>query len=292
NGAIGGVNWILKKIGTDKKLDTWNAPRFARGTGKDGHKGGLAYVGDGGEKELVRLPNGKTFLSPATDTLLNLPRGTHVFSGSQTKAILNGQIPAFKGGTISNLFKSSKNLLSKGTSAVKNAVGDVWDWMDKPAELLKTTLNKHVNLDSIKGLPLDLAKGAVNMVKDNGVSYIKKMFDFGIGDMGDIGGGGANKAKQWILKAMSITNTPSSYLKGLMLIAKRESGYNPKAINLWDSNAKAGHPSRGLFQTIPTTFAAHKKAGMDNIYNPIHNAVAAIRYMISRYGSIGNVPGL
>lgn len=33
-------------------------------------------------------------------------------------------------------------------------------------------------------------------------------------------------------------------------------------------------------------------AGMNDIYNPIHNAVAAIRYIKSRYGTVFNTPGI
>ena len=53
-----------------------------------------------------------------------------------------------------------------------------------------------------------------------------------------------------------------------------------------NSNAKAGHPSKGLLQTIDSTFNTYKMPGMNNIWNPIHNAVAAIRYMFARYGHI------
>lgn len=68
-----------------------------------------------------------------------------------------------------------------------------------------------------------------------------------------------------------------------------ESGGNPSAINNWDSNAAAGHPSKGLLQTIDSTFAAYALPGHNDIWNPVDNAIAAIRYMIDRYGSIYNV---
>jgi hypothetical protein len=67
--------------------------------------------------------------------------------------------------------------------------------------------------------------------------------------------------------------------------AIQESAGNPNAINNWDSNAAAGMNSRGLFQTIPSTFSAYRSPKLpNNIYNPLANAVAAIKYMISRYG--------
>lgn len=105
-------------------------------------------------------------------------------------------------------------------------------------------------------------------------------------------GAAGGSVKEWLLAAMKATNTPISWLPGLMTIAQHESGGNPNSINLWDSNAKAGHPSQGLMQTIPSTFEDHKAPGMNDIRNPIHNAAAAIGYIKSRYGSISNVPGI
>jgi hypothetical protein len=46
----------------------------------------------------------------------------------------------------------------------------------------------------------------------------------------------------------------------LEAIAQRESGFNPNAKNNWDSNAKAGHPSEGIVQYIPSTFQSHSNA--------------------------------
>ncbi len=75
-------------------------------------------------------------------------------------------------------------------------------------------------------------------------------------------------------------------------IIQHESGGNPNAINNWDSNAAAGIPSKGLMQTIDPTFEAYKAPGYDDIYNPVHNIVAGIRYSIDRYGGVENVPGV
>ena len=45
-------------------------------------------------------------------------------------------------------------------------------------------------------------------------------------------------------------------------------------------------------QTIKPTFDAYKKKGLNDIMNPVHNAVAAIRYIKKRYGSVFNTPGI
>jgi SLT domain-containing protein len=88
---------------------------------------------------------------------------------------------------------------------------------------------------------------------------------------------------------MRLTGVPDRWFQGLMTIASRESGFNPRAINLWDSNAAKGTPSIGLMQTIMPTFLANALPGLGDIYNPVHNAVAAIRYILARYGDISNV---
>jgi hypothetical protein len=68
-------------------LSAQSVPAYADGT--DNHKGGLARIGDGGEHELVRLPSGKQFISPDTDTLVNLPKGTQVIPVSDIEAMGN-----------------------------------------------------------------------------------------------------------------------------------------------------------------------------------------------------------
>jgi SLT domain-containing protein len=78
----------------------------------------------------------------------------------------------------------------------------------------------------------------------------------------------------------------------LWIIIKHESGGNPGAINLTDSNAAAGDPSKGLMQTISTTFNAYALPGHRSIYNPVDNIIAGVRYAIARYGTLGNVPGV
>jgi hypothetical protein len=78
----------------------------------------------------------------------------------------------------------------------------------------------------------------------------------------------------------------------MLALIQHESSGNPNAINLWDSNATAGHPSKGLMQTIDSTFTEHHLPGHDNIYAPVDNIIAGTRYAIDRYGSISDVPGV
>lgn len=113
------------------------------------------------------------------------------------------------------------------------------------------------------------------------------------------GGGPApsGKLKEWIDQALEILRAhgyPPEKMNpaDINMIIMHESGGNPHAINLWDSNAAAGIPSKGLMQTIDPTFNSYKLAGHGDIYNPVDNIIAGVRYSISRYGSVSNVPGV
>lgn len=75
-------------------------------------------------------------------------------------------------------------------------------------------------------------------------------------------------------------------------MAEGESARNPNAVNVWDSNATRprqadGAPansSRGIWQCIPTTFAAYHMAGTStSIYDPVASAAASINYVMDRY---------
>ncbi len=103
--------------------------------------------------------------------------------------------------------------------------------------------------------------------------------------------------KQWIAQAKQVLiemgYPPESIDENaIALIIEHESGGDPNAINNWDSNAAAGHPSKGLMQCIDSTFSAHAAPGHTDIWNPVDNIVAATRYSIDRYGSLDSVPGV
>ncbi|QHM06422.1 hypothetical protein C7M27_02360 [Bacillus subtilis] len=179
--------------------------------------------------------------------------------------------------------------MNSKSSEVKQAAKDM-------AKRVEQAFREELDIHSPSRVMMSLGRFAsIGVVKGLGSVDVKKYAEKQAGSlaaaysgMGAMGG----NVKQWIMAALMATKTPMSWLPGLMTIAQHESGGNPNAINLWDSNAKAGHPSQGLMQTIPSTFNDHKAPGMGNIKNPIHNAAAAIGYIKSRYGSINNVPGI
>lgn len=89
----------------------------------------------------------------------------------------------------------------------------------------------------------------------------------------------------WINEALALVpNAGHRLAPGIRNMIMHESGGNPRAINNWDSNAKAGTPSIGLMQTIGPTFNEYAIKGHKNIYNPVDNIIAGLRYAIANYG--------
>ncbi|MFC9699937.1 transglycosylase SLT domain-containing protein [Streptomyces sp. NPDC056943] len=104
----------------------------------------------------------------------------------------------------------------------------------------------------------------------------------------------ADNLDGWIRESLDIMaqrGIPGSY-DGILRNVMRESSGNPQAINLWDSNAVAGTPSKGLLQVIQPTFDAYHVPGTStDLFDPVANITAACNYAADRYGSIDNVNG-
>jgi len=93
--------------------------------------------------------------------------------------------------------------------------------------------------------------------------------------------------KQWIHQALVLSGHTGEHLApGIANMIRHEDGsLNPRATNNWDSNAAAGTPSIGLMQTIQPTFDSYAIKGHRNIYDPVDNIIAGLRYALSRYGA-------
>mgnify|MGYP001593885020 CR=1 FL=1 len=144
-----------------------------------------------------------------------------------------------------------------------------------------------------KGSGSDISFGAGKPVGEDKIDVSKVSYDkTGLGVLTD------SEIKATIDKALDlngISDDPKvrgQWHEVLTFMADKESSRNPDAVNLTDSNAIGapaadGHPgqsSRGIWQTIPTTFAGNHVSGTStNIYDPVANAAAAVRYTMNRY---------
>jgi LysM repeat protein len=113
---------------------------------------------------------------------------------------------------------------------------------------------------------------------------------------GRYNGGGA--VGSWVSQACGIMGVPSAnWVRGYEVLCARESSGNANAINTYDCNAHGaiqsdGHPlncSRGAAQCIPSTFASNHVARTSaDIYDPVANIAASMRYVRNRYGVSSN----
>ena len=193
----------------------------------------FATVGDKGRgngpggfrHEAIKYPNGKMALTPNRDTTAFLPKGSSVMNGAQTHSMLSG-MPKFANGTLSkkkpkknkkgdNVFGDawdstkagaakvvdggkavvSKSLeaAAKGKDWLKDKVGDVMDWIEKPGKLLNKVLEGFgVNMDAFgiakaASLPRDMMSGMFGKLKKAATDTFKKwMEEQGAGDGGYI----------------------------------------------------------------------------------------------------------
>jgi SLT domain-containing protein len=125
-------------------------------------------------------------------------------------------------------------------------------------------------------------------------------------------------AQQWIVAAARAAGVGDDWLYGMSVVGRYESGFSPTAIAFSrdDYNAIRNQHSRGIAQTIPTTFNDWRVPGarayqppwghvpqygpggydtspdVGDIYDPIHNFAASIRYIAARYGHVNRLPGV
>jgi hypothetical protein len=193
----------------------------------------------------------------------------------------------------------AKGLGSQIGGLVKGAAGAVADFLD-PRRLIEGPLNsllaKLPGRDSTFG---KIVAGAPKSIATMLINKAKEFVGLGSGDTKDFSGGGGAEfgggagTARWrgiVTQVVAQLGQPASAVGAVLRRIQFESGGNPRAINLTDSNARAGHPSRGLMQTIPTTFAAYAGPYRGRgIYDPLANIYAGSNYAIHTYGSLAAI---
>jgi hypothetical protein len=95
--------------------------------------------------------------------------------------------------------------------------------------------------------------------------------------------------RQSLSCAIRIAGVSMSWLGPLCWIAEAESHDNPRAVGQVEN---CGAYAEGLMQLMPNTFCAYHMPGYTNVWNATDNALAAIRYIASRYGDPCAIPGI
>lgn len=276
NRGIQGVNNVIDNFGGDKHLSLIS---YAQGTRGGGHPGGHMMVNDSNRphwKELVKLPNRPWTIFKERNVLIpNAPAGTQVINGEKTHEIMNAMgVRHYAGGTM--------------TDAEQDEMAE--EFMDNPKAASKKLLLRMTNWNSKVPVVADLGKamtiafsqGIANVLKDL-LGIIKEPIN---GDWTPV-----------IKSAFRVLHLHAQgwQIAKLLRQIQTESGGNESIVNHWDSNARAGHPSQGLLQFVPSTFYSWADPRYRNINKGFDQLVAAIRCLNAGgeggWGNIGNGHG-
>lgn len=272
NKGITGINAVIGDFGGDKKL---SAISYATGT-KGGHPGGHMLVNDSTRphyKELIKFPGRPWRMFEGKNVFIpNAPRGTQVINGEQTFALNSrGLLPklgvhAYANGSLSDeeQEKLSEEFEKNPKEASKELVLKLTNWSS----------NVPVVADLGQAIAVGFSQGIANVLKDQLASAENPP------------GTGVERWRKLVIRALKKNGFEASdyQVNAWMRVIQRESNGNPYAVNNWDSNAKAGHPSMGLVQTIQPTFDSYAFPGHHNIFNGYDDLLAGIAYMAAKYG--------
>lgn len=190
NKTVGGINKVLTFVGADDSgMKDIKIDRYAQGTKRNGHGGGMALVNDGAGKdykELIRTPDGKTFIPEKRNVLIDLPEGSEVLSGKKTRDLANrGIIPQYAKGTgmgLDRIWKetdkaNSKDMKRKQFLKVKEKDWDtkIIDWIEdeKSVEmLLRNLILTQIPKQFGSGMLPDLISGTSNKVVDEAKNWL------------------------------------------------------------------------------------------------------------------------
>ncbi|MEQ7252588.1 phage tail tape measure protein [Enterococcus avium] len=200
NGVIGGVNYVLKEVESDKKLGNWAIPQYAKGT--DGHPGGLAMINDQKgpvHEEYVQMPDGRGFIAKGKDLLVNLPKGAQVLNASLTKKLKNRlDIPHYANGTDDF---------------------DIFDLIDDEG-VFKKLVDKRIDYNSILEPWKNMTKAGVKLMTSAAYPFVQKQVEDSFGGGSFDGAMNANNVYQYLV---DIAQKVMSKFGGLTIT----SGYRP-----------------------------------------------------------------
>ena len=275
NAGIGAINKVWSFFtGHGTGLKELGKVHFAQGGTVHRH---LSVINDGDGpdwKELVQTPDGNLFMSQERNWTGFLPEGTRVYSGAETRQIMNavGISHYATGGIVGEGIDWAKGSLENVGSWLGDKFSALEDFLADPLKATKGLLEKATS-GLYKGLGnfADVAHGAMDKLTQPIADWFKK----GLEKLeAQFESGGASPDLIRAAAAKMHVAISGADISHIMNVIKHESGGNARAINNWDSNAKAGHPSKGILQFIDGTFRKYAVAGHTNIYSPFDQLLA------------------
>ena len=275
NAGIGAINKVWSFFtGHGTGLKELGKVHFAQGGTVHRH---LSVINDGDGpdwKELVQTPDGNLFMSQERNWTGFLPEGTRVYSGAETRQIMNavGISHYATGGIVGEGIDWAKGSLENVGSWLGDKFSALEDFLADPLKATKGLLEKATS-GLYKGLGnfADVAHGAMDKLTQPIADWFKK----GLEKLeAQFESGGASPDLIRAAAAKMHVAISGADISHIMNVIKHESGGNARAVNNWDINAKNGDPSKGILQFISSTFRKYAVAGHTNIYSPFDQLLA------------------
>ena len=278
NSGISAINNVIGDFGGDKKLSSIHYAQGTSMSGYSGHPGGLAMINDGlgpHKQELVWQPSSGWQVFAGLNRLVNLEPGSQVIDAEHSDPILRANsIPHYDSGTLSEdeQDKLAEAFINNPVKASRDLVLKVTNWSSSTP--IVPTFGK--------ATAIGFSRGIANVLKDL-LGIIKEPIN------GD-----------WTPVIKSAARLLHFHIAGwqiskLLRQIQTESGGREVITNHWDSNAKAGHPSQGLLQFIPSTFNTWAVGKYHDINKGFDQILAAINALNhggeGGWGNIGNGHG-
>ncbi|WP_283582926.1 phage tail tape measure protein [Limosilactobacillus difficilis] len=282
-GIANGINWIADKIGGSHISADFSLNGFAKGTPNGGilhNQIALLNDGDGPHyQEMVhKAATGKTFMLPAKrNIIMPLEKGDEVLDGENSHRLANAMHIAIPhaSGAIGDFFSGVFN-------AAKDAAEDAMDWVDKALKNVVefgTELFHHF-VEAVPGskdngheFSQDLHNSLPGYFARIGQAWLKKQLEQMQDDNGD------SITPEMIRKAAALVHetVSDSEIQRIINVAVHESGNRSRGVqNNWDSNAKAGTPSKGVLQFIDPTFNTYAVKGHHDIWKAFDQVLALL----------------
>ncbi|MDY3703143.1 MAG: tape measure protein [Limosilactobacillus coleohominis] len=282
--AIGGF-WNTGADGLEKvagffgaKVKVPHMKKLAGGTGGRQGENMLAMVNDQEGplyREAIFRNTGHIEVPEGRNVITRLQPGDAVMPAKQTAQLLG--IPRYEGG-FGDWFGKAWNYAS---SKIGNLEDMIDDKLDAIEDALKDPLGTLVKIythgtNSAKVMWHDIAEdGARNKIPHYAEQWFKDLLKKQEEKLDEVGGNGPISASLIRRAAHKMkVDVSAGDIQKIMNVIMHESRGQAHAINNWDSNAKAGTPSKGILQFIEPTFRSYAMPGHTNIWSPYDQLLA------------------
>lgn len=278
--AIGDF-WNTGANGLEKVAGFFGAkisiPKFKQGSSGPVARPMLAMVNDQEgplHREAIFRQNGKVEIPEGRNVLTMLHPGDAVMPAKETAEMFG--IPRFEGG-FGNWFGKAWNYASSKISKLEDMIDDKIDAItDALSDPLGTLLKIYsAGTNTAKSFWHDFGDSGAKKIPHWGETWFKNLLTKLKDKLDEIGGDGP-VSESLIKRAASKMHVSVSAgdIAHILNVIQHESGGNARAINLWDSNAQAGHPSKGILQFIDGTFLHYAMPGHHDIWKPFDQLLA------------------